>query len=59
MLTIEGNEIRFDGEIVGYLITNRAMQMAVKDWIDEYNSPTECDHCDEAATICVDCADAR
>ena len=45
MLTIEGNEIRFDGEIVGYLIANRATQMVVKDWLEYANTPEECDHC--------------
>ena len=49
MLTIEGNEFRYDGEIVGYLIANRGMQITVKDWLDEYTSPTECDHCIEDA----------
>ena len=46
MLTIEGNEIRYYGEIVGYLIANRAMQMRVKDWIEEMQEPVECDVCD-------------
>ena len=59
MLTIEGSEIRYDGEIVGYLIANRGMQMVVKDWLEDANTPEECDHCHEAATLCVDCADAR
>lgn len=45
MLTIEGNEIRFDGEIVGYMIANRAMQMVVKDWLDDTQEPIECDVC--------------
>jgi hypothetical protein len=56
MLTLEGTEIRYDGEIVGYLIANRGMQMVVKDWLEENTEPTECDHCDETATICTECA---
>jgi hypothetical protein len=59
MLTIEGTEIRYDGEIVGYLIANRGMQMVVKDWLEDVTTPLACYHCDETATICVDCADAR
>ena len=59
MLTLEGSEIRYDGEIVGYLIANRGMQMVVKDWLEEQHTMRECDHCDQPATICVDCADAR
>jgi hypothetical protein len=59
MLTLEGTEIRYDGEIVGYLIANRGMQMVVKEWFDDTYTQRACDHCDEAATICVDCADAR
>ena len=45
MLTIEGNEFRYDGEIVGYLIANRGMQMTVKDWLEEMQEPVECDVC--------------
>jgi hypothetical protein len=59
MLTLEGTEIRYDGEIVGYLIANRGMQMTVKDLLDEMQTPLACDHCEHDATICVDCADAR
>ena len=45
MLTLEGTEIRYDGEIVGYLIANRGMQMVVKDWLEDANTPEECDVC--------------
>jgi hypothetical protein len=56
MLTLEGTEIRYDGEIVGYLIANRGMQMVVKDWLEEHTEPTECDHCTHEATVCTECA---
>jgi hypothetical protein len=57
MLTIEGTEIRYDGEIVGYLIANRGMQMVVKEWLEDVTTPIGCDCCNKDAEkhVCMDC----
>lgn len=59
MLTIEGNEIRFDGVAIGYVLADRATHMKLRDYIDEIHGPRECAYCDSEAIICVDCVDDR
>lgn len=56
MLTIEGNEIRFEGVAIGYILADRATHMRLRDYIQEMLEPPQCDLCNEAAGIyrCVD-----
>lgn len=56
MLTIEGNEIRFEGVTIGYILADRATHMRLRDYIQEMLEPPQCDHCNEAATV-YRCAD--
>lgn len=62
MLTIEGNEIRFEGAAIGYILADRATHMRLRDYIQEMLEPPECDSvtlcdlCDQAATV-YRCAD--
>lgn len=56
MLTIEGNEIRFEGVAIGYILADRATHMRLRDYIKETLEPPDCDLCNEAATA-YRCAD--
>jgi hypothetical protein len=56
MLTIEGNEIRFEGVTIGYILADRATHMRLRDYIQEMLEPPDCDLCNEAATV-YRCAD--